>query len=109
MHRNKSISSFGAMLPEIVVQRLVVIKGDDNDVEFYSYPSGKYYNNGTEDDLDIIGFYDDVTKTIKWWANIYSYGISVFPTKQIADDFKGRERIACKEIEIAYTDGEGLS
>lgn len=108
LHRNQSISSFGALLPEIVEQRLVVIKGSDNDIEFYNYPSGKYYADDKDNDEDIIGYYDGPEK-IEGWVNIYYYGISVFSTKKMADDFSGRERIACKRIEITYTPGEGLS
>ena len=88
-------------------KRLIVV-AEDGEAMDYCYPSGNYFTRRT-DDLD-IDCYVEEPKTVKAWVNVYSFGFSnSHPSKEVADKMCSNSRLACKEIEITCTPGEGLS
>ena len=106
--KNGEIVRFAYLIPEELGadQRLIAVNGQGQ-TEHYTYPSGLYHL-GEESDYD-IDCYVKEPKTVKVWMNIYSntnYG-HFYATKSDADVYTDPNRIACKEIEITYTDGEG--
>jgi len=81
-----------------------------NDACYTVYDNGVYVS-GQLSAEDIIAPWPE-TRTIKGWVNIYAHCYTgIKPTKEIADkeaDGFSDERLACKYIEITYTEGEGL-
>ena len=108
--KNGNNVRFAYLIPEDfgANQRLIAVCGDGGS-EHYTYPSGQYHPDWPSDyDIDC---YVEEPKTINVWANIYTCGIGGFyHSKEAADAVTyASKRIACKEIEITYTPGEGLS
>ena len=106
--KNGKIVHFAHLIPEEfrTDQRLITVDGRGR-TEHYTYPSGQYHPDWPSDhDIDC---YVKEPKTVKVWMNIYSntnYG-HFYATKSDADVYTDPNHIACKEIEITYTDGEG--
>jgi len=106
---NDEIVTCAALLSETSGARQRLITTDsEGRIMAYSYPSGQYYLSSTSDyDIDC---YVEGPKPIKAWVNIYPRAFSrAYVSKDYADKEAGSDRIACKEIEITYTPGEGLS
>lgn len=106
---NGRIVRFAHLIPEEfgADQRLITVD-EMGRTENYSYPSGRY-SCDRPCNYDIDCYYEE-PKTIKAWVNIDKDGFKeIFRSKRNADDAANCDRIACKEIEITYTPGEGLS
>ncbi len=107
--KNGEIVSFGALFPDNlgILQRLAVVC-EGAMIRYYSYPSGQYCHTfPSEHDIDC---YVEEQKTIKAWVNVYNSGFSCsYAFKGVANEMSRKNRLACKEIEITYTPGEGLS
>lgn len=106
---NGRIVRFAYLIPEELGagQRLVTVNAFGR-TECYYYPSGSCHS-GAPSACDIDCYYEE-PKTIKAWVNVYSSGfLCAYPSKGAADEKSSNNRIACKEIEITYTEGEGVS
>lgn len=69
---------------------------------------GFFFPTRKESSTDLVNV-PPPKKTIKVWVNIYDGGISPHQTQEIAELRATDRRLACKEITIEYTEGEGLS
>lgn len=75
------------------------------------YPSawtscGHFYHHGGESIADLIP--KPVTHAFRRWFNFWPDGSGVsYTTREDADRY-GPGRIACKEVEFTYVEGEGL-
>lgn len=73
-------------------------------------PTGSY--NGKKDghslpnDLDLIEVKPRIQREV--WLNVYHSGQSAHDTKKDADQYAGRNRIACVKLVIDCEEGEGL-
>jgi hypothetical protein len=58
---------------------------------------------------DGIAAYEEPKHTREMWVNVYPTDLGgMFETKQDADRYQLRGRIACVKVVVTYTDGEGL-
>jgi hypothetical protein len=71
------------------------------------FADGKFYIGAGDSGNDLIEVKEK--RAEKFWLNLYPDGChAVHQSREDADDNAGPHRLACKEIELEYEEGEGL-
>lgn len=71
------------------------------------FPDGQGYPRSMVPRIELPYDLVNVPEKRKVWLNLYELGSAFcYPSKDIADEQAGKDRIACVEVE--YTEGEGL-
>ena len=85
-------------------------KDENNDwMQIRHTPNGKMYLDLelADSDFDLIEV--KKTHTITFWVNYYSAGnLTLWPSKETADDAAAKHRAACFKITHTFTEGEGI-
>jgi len=68
---------------------------------------GRFYSDGVKHNYDLIEV--KKTHTVTFWVNYYPAGnLTLWPSKETADDAAAKHRAACFEVTRTFTEGEGL-